>query len=127
MTELIETSFDEVKKEFLGFLKFTKGYSETTCYGYASHLNCWHNWLTLASVTWNSTKPSDVENFVAYLAKDKIGAHTIVRKISCLSTFYGPSATTRYRTIASSRSKNQTSPQDSGLAGNRGATMIMEF
>ena len=38
MTESTETSFDEIKKDFLGFLKFTKGYSETTCYGYSSDL-----------------------------------------------------------------------------------------
>jgi site-specific recombinase XerD len=88
MTEPTETSFDEIKKDFLGFLKFTKGYSETTCYGYSSDLNRWHGWLTLAKVAWNQAKPADVENFVAYLAKEKVGAHTIARKISCLATFY---------------------------------------
>ena len=88
MTDPIETSFDEVKKDFLGFLKFTKGYSETTCYGYSSDLNRWHNWLALAQLTWTTAKPSDVENFVAYLAKETVGAHTIARKISCLATFY---------------------------------------
>lgn len=88
MTDAIDTAFDAARKDFLSFLKFTKGYSDTTCYGYASDLNRWHDWLTLAGVVWNQAKPSDVENFVAYLAKEKIGAHTIARKISCLATFY---------------------------------------
>lgn len=88
MTDSNETAFGEVKKDFVGFLKFTKGYSDATCYGYASDLNRWHNWLTLAKLTWTTAKASDVENFVAYLAKEKVGAHTIARKISCLATFY---------------------------------------
>ncbi len=83
-----ETAFSDVRKDFLGFLKFTKNYSDTTCYGYSSDLNRWHNWLALAGVSWDSAKASDVENFVAYLAKEKVGAHTIARKISCLATFY---------------------------------------
>jgi site-specific recombinase XerD len=88
MTDSNDTGFSGIRKDFLGFLKFTKGYSDTTCYGYSSDLNRWHAWLALANVAWDSAKPSDVENFVAYLAQQKIGAHTIARKISCLATFY---------------------------------------
>ena len=88
MSDPNETSFEPTRKDFLGFLKFTKGYSETTCYGYASDLNRWNHWLTLAHVMWDQAKPSDVENFVAYLAQQQVGAHTIARKISCLATFY---------------------------------------
>jgi site-specific recombinase XerD len=88
MTQQNETSFEQARKDFQGFLRFTKGYSERTCYGYSSDLNRWNEWLTLANVRWNQAKPSDVENFVAHLAKQKIGAHTIARKISCLATFY---------------------------------------
>lgn len=88
MTQQTETSFEQARKDFLGFLKFTKGYSETTCYGYSSDLNRWNEWLSLANVRWSQAKPSDVENFVAFLAKQKTGAHTIARKISCLATFY---------------------------------------
>jgi site-specific recombinase XerD len=88
MTESTASDFDAVKKDFLSFLKFTKGYSDTTCYGYASDLKRWHDWLVLARLTWTTAKPSDVENFVAYLSKETVGAHTIARKISCLATFY---------------------------------------
>jgi len=88
MNDPIETSFDEVRKDFIGFLKFTKGYSENTCYGYASDLKRWNKWLELANLTWTMAKPSDVENYVAYQAKEKVGAHTIARNISCLATFY---------------------------------------
>lgn len=88
MSDATEIAFDEVRKDFLSFLKFTKGYSERTCYGYSSDLNRWHHWLALAKVDWNQAKPSDVENFVSYLAKETVGAHTIARKISCLATFY---------------------------------------
>ncbi len=88
MSELIETPFDEIKKDFLGFLKFTKGYSDATCYGYSSDLKRWNSWLVLAKLTWTTAKPSDVENFVAFLAKETVGAHAIARKISCLATFY---------------------------------------
>lgn len=30
--------------------------------------------MTLAKLTWTTAKPSDVENFVAYLAKGTVGA-----------------------------------------------------
>jgi site-specific recombinase XerD len=88
MSDSNETAFSSIKKDFVGFLKFTKGYSDKTCYGYSSDLNRWHNWLILAKLTWTTAKPSDVENFVAFLAQEKVGAHTIARKISCLATFY---------------------------------------
>jgi site-specific recombinase XerD len=42
----------------------------------------------MAKLTWTTAKPTDVENFVAYLAKETVRAHTIARKISCLATFY---------------------------------------
>jgi integrase/recombinase XerD len=56
MTESTATAFGAVKNDFLGFLKFTKGYSDTTCYGYASDLKRWHDWLVLANLTWMTAK-----------------------------------------------------------------------
>jgi integrase/recombinase XerD len=88
MTNETETSFEQTKKDFLGFLKYTKGHSETTCYNYSSDLNIWHRWLTAEKHDWQNCSPNVVENFVSHLAREGVGAHAIARKISCLATFY---------------------------------------
>jgi len=88
MTEQIETSFEQTRKEFLSFLKYTKGHADTTCYNYNSDLGIWHRWLNDAKLDWRNCGPTDVEQFVAQLSREKVGAHTIARKISCLATFY---------------------------------------
>ncbi len=80
--------FEETKKRFLAYLNFNKGHSETTCYNYSSDINIWKRWLDKADVKWNDVKPSDVENYVAFQAREGIGAHAIARRISCLATFY---------------------------------------
>gem|GEM_PF-3804313 len=38
MANSIELKFKKIQKEFLEFLKFTKGHAETTCYNYNSDL-----------------------------------------------------------------------------------------
>jgi site-specific recombinase XerD len=88
MTEQIETSFEQTRKDFLSFLKYTKGHADTTCYNYNSDLGIWHRWLNEAKLDWQNCGPTDVEQFVAHLSREGIGAHTIARKISCLATFY---------------------------------------
>jgi len=82
------TDFASARKEFLAYLKYTKGHSEATCYGYSSDLNIWQSWITDAKVDWHSAKPTDVERYVAWLSREGVGAHAIARKISCLATFY---------------------------------------
>ena len=88
MTELTETSFEQTRKEFLGFLKYTKGHSDTTCYNYNSDLGIWYRWLAEAKLDWQNCGPTDVEHFVSHLSREGVGAHAVARKISCLATFY---------------------------------------
>ncbi|WP_305910360.1 tyrosine-type recombinase/integrase (plasmid) [Methylomarinum sp. Ch1-1] len=88
MANSIELKFEKTKKEFLKFLKYTKGHAETTCYNYNSDLNIWIAWLTEEKLDWRKCQPTDAEHFVSFLAKANVGAHAIARKISCQATFY---------------------------------------
>ena len=88
MANSIELKFKKIQKEFLEFLKYTKGHADTTCYNYNSDLNIWIAWLTEAKLDWRKCRPIDVEHFVSHLSKQGTGAHAVARKISCLSTFY---------------------------------------
>lgn len=88
MANTIELKFDKAKKEFLEFLKYTKGHSDGTCYNYSSDLNVWITWLNQAGIDWRKCDPTDVEHFVSHLSREGVGAHAVARKISCLSTFY---------------------------------------
>ncbi|MDD5463358.1 MAG: tyrosine-type recombinase/integrase [Methylococcales bacterium] len=88
MTQLTETSFEQTRKDFLSFLKYTKGHSDTTCYNYNSDLGIWHRWLAEAKLDWKNCGPTDVEQFVSHLSREGVGAHAVARKISCLATFY---------------------------------------
>lgn len=88
MVNTIELKFDKAKKEFLEFLKYTKGHADTTCYNYNSDLNIWIGWLSEADHDWRKCGPADVEKFVSHLTRQGVGAHAVARKISCLATFY---------------------------------------
>jgi len=88
MTQQNETSFEQARKDFLGFLKYTKGHSDATCYNYNSDLGIWSRWLGDAKLDWHSCKPTDLENFVSYLSREGVGPHAVARKVSCLATFY---------------------------------------
>ncbi|MGZ8942803.1 MAG: tyrosine-type recombinase/integrase [Methylobacter sp.] len=88
MTQQNETSFEQARKDFLGFLKYTKGHSDTTCYNYSSDLGIWFRWLEEAKLDWQNCGPTDVERFVSHLSREGVGAHAVARKISCLATFY---------------------------------------
>ena len=83
-----EMGFPEAKKEFISYLRYTKGHRETTCYGYSSDLNVWMRWLKDADIDWRSATPVNVEHFVAWNTQKNVGAHAIARRISCLATFY---------------------------------------
>ena len=56
MTEQIETSFEQTRKEFLSFLKYTKGHADTTCYNYNSDLGIWYRWLAEAKLDWQQLR-----------------------------------------------------------------------
>lgn len=88
MANTIELKFEKTKKEFLEFLKYTKGHADTTCYNYNSDLNIWSDWLSEAGRDWRKCEPTDVEKFVSHLTREGVGPHAIARKISCLATFY---------------------------------------
>jgi len=88
MANTVEIKFKKFQKEFLEFLKYTKGHADTTCYNYNSDLNIWIKWLTQEKLDWRKCKPIQVEHFVSYLSKKGVGAHAIGRRIACLSTFY---------------------------------------
>lgn len=88
MSESTEMSFEQTRKDFLSFLKYTKGHSDTTCYNYNSDLGIWQRWLLEAKLDWQNCGPTDVEHFVSHLSREGVGAHAVARKISCLATFY---------------------------------------
>ncbi|MEC4749022.1 site-specific integrase [Methylomicrobium sp. Wu6] len=88
MTNQTETSFEQARKDFLGFLKYTKGHADTTCYNYNSDLGIWNRWLDDAKLGWRSCKPTDLEFFVSHLSREGVGPHAVARKVSCLATFY---------------------------------------
>ena len=88
MTEPNENPFEQTRKDFLSFLKYTKGHSDTTCYNYNSDLGIWQRWLIEAKLDWQNCGPTDVEHFVSHLSREGVGAHAVARKISCLATFY---------------------------------------
>ncbi len=88
MANTIELKLEKTKKEFLEFLKYTKGHADTTCYNYNSDLNIWSAWLTEAGRDWRKCEPADVEKYVSHLTRNGVGPHAVARKISCLATFY---------------------------------------
>lgn len=88
MEDQNEKTFGQIRKEFLTYLKYTKGHSDATCYNYNSDLGIWQRWLEGEGLDWRRCKSSAAENFVQHLAKNKVGPHAIARKISCLATFY---------------------------------------
>jgi site-specific recombinase XerD len=88
MNNPIEISFEQTRKDFLSFLKYTKGHSDTTCYNYHSDLGIWQRWLIDAKLDWQNCGPTDVEQFVSHLSRAGVGPHAVARKISCLATFY---------------------------------------
>ena len=80
--------FETTQKDFLSHLKYTKGHSLGTCYGYRSDLKRWQRWLIEAQLDWPTVQPVEVEQYVAHLSRAGVGAHAIARSVSCLSTFY---------------------------------------
>ena len=86
---LNEAAFQIARQEFLAHLRYTKGYSEGTCYGYSSDLKIWAGWLAQAEKDWQTAKPVDVEQFIAWQMRErKVSVHIVSRRISCLSGFY---------------------------------------
>ena len=81
--------FDEVRKEFLSHLRYTRGHSPRTCYNYHSDLGIWAGFIAEAGKDWQRVGAADVEQFTAWQLRERgVGAHLVSRRLSCLSTFY---------------------------------------
>ena len=82
------SQLQNARKEFLAYLKYTKGHRDTTCYNYGSDLNIWGRWLKEAELDWRTVQPVDLERYVATLSRNGTGPHAVARKVSSLATFY---------------------------------------
>ena len=81
--------FAEIRQEFAAYLRFTKGYSKRTCYQYNSDLGIWSRWMQERNKDWQRAQPADVEQFIVWELQERgVGVHIVLRRISCLSTFY---------------------------------------
>ena len=81
--------FDEVRREFLAHLRYTKGHRVTTCYAYHSDLGLWADWLLDAGKDWQRARVADVEQWNAWqLRERRVSAHLVNRRLSALSSFY---------------------------------------
>ncbi len=81
--------FQEARAKFLSYLRYTKGYSQGTCYGYNSDLGIWRGWLEEAGHDWRRCSHVEVEQFVTWQMRERgVQPHIIARRSSCLSTFY---------------------------------------
>lgn len=84
-----QKEFQQARKDFLAHLRFTKGYSEPTCYTYNSDLGIWGRWLEGAGKDWRSLSHVDVEQFAGWQMRERgVKAHIVSRRASCLSSFY---------------------------------------
>jgi integrase/recombinase XerD len=84
-----EQDFWTARKDFLSYLRYTKGYSQGTCYGYNSDLGIWGKWLEEASHDWRRCSHVEVEQFVTWLMREReVKPHIIARRSSCLASFY---------------------------------------
>ena len=55
----------------------------------SGHLGIWAAWLVEAGKDWQRVKAQDVEQFSAWMLRErKVSAHIVNRRLSCLSSFY---------------------------------------
>ena len=81
--------FDDARREFLSHLLYAKGHSKATCFVYNSDLGIWRDWLIEAGKDWQTARYPDVEQFAAWLMRERgVKAHIVNRRLSALSTFY---------------------------------------
>ena len=81
--------FDEARREFLSHLRYAKGHRPTTCYAYNADLGLWRDWLQQAGKDWQRARAADVEQFSAWMLRErKVSAHIVNRRLSTLSSFY---------------------------------------
>lgn len=79
--------FDKIKKEFLDFLKYDKGFSNQTIVNYNRDLIKFEDFLVNNSINFKKIVKNDIFDFQNLLS-DKIGTRSFSRILSCLRTFY---------------------------------------
>lgn len=85
----MDQDFIQARKDFLAHLRYTKGYSQGTCYAYNSDLGIWGRWLKEAGHDWRQCSHVEVEQFVTWhMREKKVKPHIISRRTSCLASFY---------------------------------------
>ncbi|MCP3868634.1 MAG: tyrosine-type recombinase/integrase [Gammaproteobacteria bacterium] len=73
----------------MAHLRYTKGYSKGTCYGYNSDLGIWGRWLEEAHHDWSRCSHVEVEQFVSWQMRERgVKPHIVARRSSCLASFY---------------------------------------
>lgn len=81
--------FLQARKDFLSYLRYTRGYSPSTCYAYNSDLGQWAAWLDEAGHDWTHVQHGHVEQWIAWQMRERgVQAHIISRRTSCLASFY---------------------------------------
>lgn len=81
--------FWQARKDFLDYLRYTRGATPGTCDGYRSDLGIWGRWLASAERDWRHCTHVQVEQFHAWQMRERrVKAHIVARRASCLSSFY---------------------------------------
>ncbi len=85
----MHTDFKRARKDFLAHLRYAKGYSTGTCYGYNSDLGIWGRWLAEAGHDWRDCSHTEVEQFITWMMRERgVKPHIVARRSSCLASFY---------------------------------------
>ena len=79
--------FDTVKKEFLDFLEFDKGYSERTIENYDRDISKFEVYITEFSINYKKLSKENIFDFHSDLSTT-IGPRSFSRILSSLRTFY---------------------------------------
>lgn len=86
---MIDKTFWDVRKDFMGHMRYTRGCAESTCYGYHSDLGIWGRWLDEAERDWRGCSYIEVEQWISNQTRErKVKPHIVARRVSALSTFY---------------------------------------
>ncbi len=81
--------FWNTRKDFLAYMRYTRGAATGTCAGYRSDLGMWGRWLAEAEYAWDTCTHVQVEQWVSWQIRERqVTPHIVARRSSCLSSFY---------------------------------------
>ena len=84
-----EVDFWAARKEYLNYLRYTRGLATSTCYAYNSDLGIWARWLEDHEYNWRECSHKEVEYFIRWHMQDQgTKQHIVARRCSALATFY---------------------------------------